>query len=161
NPAIVDGLIGPEGGVLSHPSGAKIVVPAGALAPPTRLTLAGVAAPSAGALGAEPLGQAFEAGPEGQVFLKPVDVSVPVDPPRLAPGSDAKNVRVRMAPHGASSFSALQSTVDLVERSVRASTLHFTDFVPAADPNPIFITSDSTLPQATVGIAYAEQLAAV
>ena len=131
-----DGWIGPEGGTILHPSGAKVIVPPGALASATHLTLAGIKPPVAAALGGDPLGQGYAAGPDGQHFLKPVDVVVPFDPTRLAPGSDVTHVQLRMAPNGSTDFVALQTTVDLRSRTLRASTLHFTQFVPAANPNP-------------------------
>ena len=159
--ASVDGLIGPEGGTLTHPAGAEIVVPPGALAAPIRLTLSGVAPPSAAELGGAVLGQGFEAGPEGQAFLKPVQVILPFDPTRIPAGSDVGGVQMRMAPHGSTSFAALQSTVDLASRRLAATTVHFTQFVPAQTPNPVFIATTPALPQGTVGIDYLQQLAAL
>src|ERR1700733_3358350 len=160
NSVSVDGVIGPEGGTVAHPTGARIVVPAGALAAPAHLTLAGIAAPQSEVLGGTALGQGFAAGPEGQVFLKPVDVIVPFDPTRLPAGASVKDAQLRIAAHGSNEFIALQSIVDLSARTIKASTIHFTDFIPAVNPNPVFITTAPTLPDGTAGVAYEEQLAA-
>jgi hypothetical protein len=158
--APVEAFIGPEGGTLTHSSGARIVVPVGALPASTRLTLTAIQAPAESVLSATPLGRGFEAGPEGQTFLKPVEIALPFDPTLVRPNTDATTAQVRMAPHGSTDFVALDSKVDIAERVIRTQTVHFTQFVPAQSPNPVFITTPSLLPDATVGVAYAQQLAA-
>jgi hypothetical protein len=150
--------MGPAGGSLVHPSGARIAVPAGALAAATELSLCPEAAPAV--LSGLALGQGFEAGPEGLTFQKPVDVAVPFDATRILAGSSLAAVQMRMAPQGTSDFGALQSSVDLGVGLVHASTTHFTQFVPAQTAAPIFITSSPQLPNATVGVAYGASFAA-
>jgi hypothetical protein len=159
-PAPVAQDIGPAGGTLTHSSGAKIVVPPGALSAIVHLTLEARATPNARALSATALGQSFEAGPEGQTFLKPVDVVLPFDPARVPAGTDPASAQVRMGPHDASSFAALESEVDVAQKTIRTRTVHFTQFVPAVNPNPVFITGPTTLPDATVGVPYARPFSA-
>jgi hypothetical protein len=131
------------------------VVPEGALSAATQLSLCPEAAPLSGALGL-----AIEAEPEGQTFLKPVQVVLAFDPTRLAPGSDLDAVQMHTAPHDKTAFAALQSTVDLTTGLVSASTTHFSQFVAAVTETPIFITSSPSLPQATVGVAYSQSFTA-
>jgi len=160
SPAPVGLVIGPQGGTLAHPSGARVVVPPGALAAPTALTLKVIPAPDAASLGAQPLGQRVEIGPEGVTFRKPVDVIVPFDPTRLAPGASLTSVQAYMAAPGSARYTATQSTVDLAQRTVLARSARVMDIVPASDPAAIFITTPPALPQATVGVPYSQQLAA-
>jgi hypothetical protein len=152
--------LGPEGGTITHPAHAQLVVPVGALDESTRLCLAGAAAPSSGSVGEEPLGQAFDATPADQALRKPVDILVPFDAARLRAGMAIANVGLRMAPASTSDFVSLQSSADLAKGMVRAQTLHFAQFVPALNPNPVFITSAPSLPRGTVGVAYAQSFTA-
>jgi hypothetical protein len=110
--------------------------------------------------GGTAVGQAFEAGPEGQTFLVPVELVLPFDPTRLSPGSVLDAIQVRMAPHGMSNFGALQSSVNLSTGFVQANTTHFTQFVPAQSAATIFITTPPSLPSATTGVAYSQQFTA-
>jgi len=71
------------------------------------------------------------------VFFKPVDLVLPFDPARLPAGADATSAQLRMAPHGSTSFAALQSSVDVTAKTIFARTIHFTQFVPAQNPNPV------------------------
>lgn len=146
--------IGPEGGSIGHVSRAKLVVPPGALAAATSLCLAGVGPASAVALGGPAVGQGFRATPAGQTFRKPVELELPFDPVAVPPGARLDQIQVQMAPSGTTEFVAVASTVDLETRLVRAKTVHFTEFVPAVNPNPVFVTSPSVLPNATVGAPY-------
>lgn len=153
-------VIGPAGGTLSHPSGARLVVPEGALAASTQLTLRDFAVPAGSPIAAAALGHGFEAGPDGQTFHKPVELVLPFEPGRVPAGTDARAMQVHMAPHGSSDFAALDTVVELEAHELRTSTIHFTDFVPALNPNPVFITTSPALPQGTVGTAYSQVLAA-
>jgi hypothetical protein len=151
----VGAVLGPAGGSIVHSSGATLVVPSGALAVATQLGLCPLGNAPAGAVG-----PAFEAQPEGQTFLQPVQVVLPFDPTLLPAGGDLTSIQAHMAPQGATTFSALQSSVDLATGVVRASTTHFTQFVAGSSSSPIFIRTSSPLPQGTVGVAYSQQLAA-
>ena len=143
--------MGPAGGTVAHPSGAKIVVPVGALAAATTLSLCPTSA--AAASGGTAVGPAFEAGPEGQTFLAPVQVIVPFDATKLPPGSVLGATQVWTAPPGTSSFQPLQSSVDLAGGVVTSATTHFSLFVPEVSPSPVFIET-TQLPQAMVGAVY-------
>ena len=90
-------VIGPEGGSVSHPEGAVLHVPPGALAEPTSLSIATAAAPSAGALRATSLGRAFVLGPEGQSFALPVELTLPFEPASVPAGTSR---RVHIAQRG-------------------------------------------------------------
>ncbi|MEO8904720.1 MAG: hypothetical protein ABI488_20060, partial [Polyangiaceae bacterium] len=152
--------VGPAGGTLVHASGARLVIPVGAIATQTTVTLCGIAPPASNQLGGQPLAQGVEAGPSGLSFLKPVQLMLPFDATRLSPGAKLSSVRVQMAPHGSSAFVALQSDVDFAEGLVRIETAHFTQFVPAQNDTPVFIDTLPDLPTATVGVPYAQTLGA-
>lgn len=150
----------PEGGSLSHPSGATLVVPSGALERTTELCLKGAAAPAGSVLHATVLGAAIAATPEGQTFRKPVTLRLPFDATRVPAGTDVNASQIRMAPSGSNAFSPIQTAVDLANGLLVAKTVHFTDFVPALDPNPVFITApDTNLATGTVGTAYSQAFA--
>lgn len=148
--------IGPAGGTVSL-GGARIVIPQGALAASTIITLSARPTPSQAELGAAPMGPGIRATPDGLTFLKPVEVHLPYVASMLPPGVSASSVHVRMAPQGTNDFAALSSEVDEVTSTVVARTTHFTDFVPAAPLDaapPLLITSVSPLPPATRGKSY-------
>src|SRR3954452_24137877 len=64
--------VGPQGGTVTHATRAQIVIPAGALDATIDVCLEGIA-PG----GDAPLGQGFAATPAGQVFRKPIDITLP------------------------------------------------------------------------------------
>jgi hypothetical protein len=151
-------LLGPAGGTLVHASGAGIILPTGALAAPTQLSLCDTGFPQMSAGTA--LSRTFEAGPDGQTFLKPVEVMVPFEPTHLVAGATLDTIQVRMAPRGASNFEALQSSVDLAAGIVHARTTHFTSFDAEQVVSPIFITTSPSLPDAHIQVAYVQQFTA-
>lgn len=152
DPDAVSAVLGPEGGTLSHPSGAVLVVPPGALAAPVSLSLAATDAPSAGDLRATPLGPAFLLGPEGQGFARPVQLTLPFDPARVPSGAGAP--RIFTAPRDSSAFVQLESAV--AASTVTAETLHFSTFIAAAPAfaSTLSIATTSPLPGAAVSAAY-------
>jgi hypothetical protein len=159
----VTATIGTSGGTLSHPAGAKLVIPAGALTSDTTITLTGIDAPANDVLGATAVGQGFVAGPDGLTFAVPVAVTLPFDATKMAAGTSASSLQMLMAPSNATtkgSFAALDTQVDLTAGAMTAQTLHFTQFVPAQSSNPIFVTTASLLPTATATVAYTTTLAA-
>lgn len=149
-------VVGAAGTTLAHPSGASIVVPPGALAADTSLSLCGISATPPTVAG-DPIGQGFEAGPDGQAFLRPVEVVLPIDAARLQNGATAQ---ILMAPHGSTEYTALQTSIDPSGRFLRASTTHFTQFIPVESANPLFITSPAALPDAVVEVPYVAALSA-
>jgi hypothetical protein len=105
------------------------------------------------------VGSILEAGPENQTFRKPVEVVVPFDPSLLAAGLDpSATLGVRIAPNGSNQFVALDSQVDLVAHTIRAKTIHFSQFLPAQDPSPtLSIVTSAELPLAGAALGYAKQ----
>lgn len=148
----VSARIGPEGGTLTHPSGAVLVVPPGALSAPVSLTVALTQTPSAEVLHATPLGSAFVLGPEGQGFAKPVQLTLPIDAARVPTSGGPP--RIFTAARGSNDFVQLETTSD--SSSVTAATLHFSAFVPAASfaLSPLSIATGSPLPTGAVAAPY-------
>ena len=79
--------IGAAGGTLDGPGGAQLVVPAGALAQPTSVTVAqsSAGAPSLPAASAD-VGAVFALTPHGTAFAVPATIRVPFDASRLGAG---------------------------------------------------------------------------
>ncbi len=155
----VSKVVGAEGGTVEHPAGARVVIPAGALSGSTTITVTGIDAPSADVLGGPALGQAFQMEPEGLAFAKVVSVVIPFDATLLPPGASIEQAQVLTAPNGSTEFSALETVGNLTNGTLEARTMHFSQFVPAQNPNPVFIKT-RTLPNATVGSAYGATLEA-
>jgi hypothetical protein len=155
-------VIGPEGGTVSNGSGTAIVIPSGALATATTITLTPISAPPSVAA-ATAIGAAFSAGPEGQTFLKPVEIRLPFDSSRVPAGTAPHAITLAMSPTAKNDFAPIVSTVDIAGSTVSALTAHFTDFVPLllTPQDPLFITTSSALPDATVGAPYAAAFAAI
>jgi hypothetical protein len=150
----VTAVLGPAGGSILHPAGASMTVPVGALGAETRLSICPDPTSIAGAAG-----PAFQMGPEGQTFLQPVVVTLPLDG-RFAPGANPTAIQVAMAPAGSSTFVPLVSMPSLPTQTVTTSTAHFTQFAPAVTATPIFITSPAALAGATSGAAYSQTFVA-
>lgn len=142
-------VVGAGGGTLSHPAGAKLIVPPGALSAEVELSIEGVDAPAIE--GAPALGQGFKLGPDGQTFLAAVQLVVPWSEAKLPSGTASADLRVMIAPDGASAFSELPTSAD--GATLLASTTHFSTVVAAAPQNPIFI-SPGTLPNPEEGVPY-------
>lgn len=79
--------VGPAGGTVSGPSGAQVVIPAGALGANTAIT---ITQSSSGApalpVGMTSFGQMFAFTPHGTTFAAPVTVTVPFDPTSVPAG---------------------------------------------------------------------------
>lgn len=156
--SVVKQVVGAAGGSVVHPTGATLVVPPGALAADVELSMTGAAAPSATQAGAPSVGQAFVLGPEGQQFLKPLTIEVPVDPAlveQLDVGVD--ELRLRLAPQSTMEFVELATTADVPRQVLIAQLTHFSVIVPVAASNP-FTFQTSGLPAASVGVAYSGAL---
>ncbi len=152
--------IGAEGGTVEHPTGARLLIPAGALATATTMSVTGIEAPSATALGGPALGQGFQMEPDGLAFQKPITVVLPFDATLLPAGSTVAQAQVLTAPNGSTEFAALETTVDSTSGRLEAKTLHFSQYVPAQNANPVFVTTKSP-PSGTVGAAYTAKLEAI
>lgn len=152
--------IGVAGGSVEHPNGAALHVPPGALAADVELTLKPVAAPDAQTLGAQPLGNALDLGPDGTQFLVPVDVVVPFDRSKLPEGTEPNQLRVMIAPGGSTEFAQLDTVVDLDRGVLIAKTMHFSTVVPALPPKAVFITGPATLPEVARDEAFLQSFSA-
>ncbi len=114
--------IGAGGGTVTHPSGAKIVVPAGALTADTKIEIEEIAAPAG--LDVSFRGKVFWLKPEGQMFAKPVTVTLPYDP--TIETSTSPVLEMITAPHDTADFSTLGSpAIDTAAHTVTATTTHF------------------------------------
>ncbi|MDP1830150.1 MAG: hypothetical protein Q8L48_43200 [Archangium sp.] len=110
--------MGPAGGTVSS-EGVTLVVPPGALSVSTRLTVTRVSAtPPAGT---SAVGNAFQLGPEGLQFEKPIALELPltVEPP---------NVLIATSPAGRLQFELLPAEHSALRARVQVS--HFSIFIP-------------------------------
>ncbi len=124
--------VGKAGGSLSLPSGAKLTIPAGALASDVTIGIKTDKPPEIQALGAAPVGKAFILSPEGQQFLAPVLLEVPYDPTLVPVGFDETSLRIRISPQSAPAYVDLDTTVDTSAHLLRGSTTHFSVVVASA-----------------------------
>jgi len=157
NPAAAQADIGPAGGSVGLPSGAQVTIPAGALPGTVLVSVASQAPPTAGDLGgAKPVGAALVLGPEGQTFLQPVQIRVPLDK-AIAGNVDWAGAKLMIAPKGSTAFVTLDATfgVDEAGAYVTAQTTHFSWVVPVLPaPGAVFVMTESPLPAGTVGKGY-------
>lgn len=156
----VTATIGPQGGTLSHPTGARLVVPAGALADAIPITMTGIDAPSG--LGATAVGQGFSLSPAGTRFLTPASLVIPVQSALVPPGTTAGQVHVYTQDPSAQTYVALDGIADLAAGTVTTSISTLGMFVAAAQPSSsaLAITTVPPLPNATVATAYSFQFTA-
>ncbi len=106
-----DTSIGPSGGTVSLPGGAQIVIPSGAVASATNITIEQTAqTTSSGAI-------VYRFGPEGTVFTRPVTVTLPLPQGITAPAVYWSR------PGSATAFDVLPATV--TAEGVRAQGSHF------------------------------------
>lgn len=151
-------VVGAAGGSLVHPTGAKLVVPPGALSADVELSLTGAAAPDPAQTGAPAVGQAFVLGPEGQTFATPLSIEVPVDPALVQQrGAGVDELRLRLAPQSTMQFVELATTADTERKVLTAQLTHFSIIVPVVSGSG-FTFSTSGLPAASVGVAYSGAL---
>jgi len=71
--------VGPEGGTVTDPNGASVIIPAGALSETTTITISTYKDSAAleKKFGITPFRGGAEFGPDGTTFLKPVTITVP------------------------------------------------------------------------------------
>jgi hypothetical protein len=114
--------IGPAGGTVTHPSGAKVVIPPDALKATVNIEIAEEATPASLPFSAS--GKFYWLKPEGQKFERPVMITLPYDP-AIEPGPDPQ-ITMFTAPHGTTTFTARASTtVDPVAHTVSAPATSF------------------------------------
>lgn len=151
--AVVSQVVGPQGGTLSHPSGADLVVPPGALKQNTELTMRGIPAPAVA--GAEAAGQGYELEPVKQLFLLPARLMVPYDFENLPWTTDPSELRVFLQTES-DSPAYLESQRASGEDRLAARTLRFGQ-VWAARPTtdvPIVIETVAPLPAGAIAKPY-------
>ena len=121
------GMIGAAGGTVSGPSGAKVVIPAGALASDTAIAIS--LAPSSAALpeGNASVGPVFAFTPHGQTFLLPVTITVPVDPAQMPAGA---TVRLHKTMNGAAGPWQEVAGATLAGNLLSGQVTSFSDVVP-------------------------------
>ena len=101
-------VIGSAGGTLTGPDGVQVVVPAGALASSTTLTITRSSAGAPTLTGSlQPAGGVYEFTPHGLVFASPVTITFPL-PTGSTPGT---TTTVLMASPGDEDWSAQDATV--------------------------------------------------
>jgi hypothetical protein len=113
--------VGPEGGEVEGPAGAKLVIPAGALDKTIEFTVTEVTSPHKGSF--EPLSKAIEIGPAGTKFLKPATLTFVLDQ-ATGPGM----VSVFTAEGKDKPWEALGTSVD--GQTLTASVYHLSWFQP-------------------------------
>ncbi len=103
--------------------GLLLDVPAGALDRTVRITIA----PAAEGNPTDNVGAAFELGPDGTTFAKPVELTLSFDPAALPDPEHPELLRVAVAVNG--EWEPLDdSVVDTTDKVVRASTPHFSRY---------------------------------
>lgn len=108
-------------------AGVSLLVPAGAVTEDTTLRIVvGVAARRPGR--ATPVSRFVRLEPEGKVFDRPVELTLPIDPASLPAGHDLDDVVVLRAPRNTDVYVPLP-TRRAGESSVAVLTEHFSDFV--------------------------------
>ncbi|MBM4345250.1 MAG: IPT/TIG domain-containing protein [Deltaproteobacteria bacterium] len=156
DPATATADIGAAGGTLNLPSGAQLTIPPGALAGNVQISIGAVVPPSAEQLkGSKAVGAALVLEPEGQQFLLPIEVRLPLDS-KIAGSVDWGGAKLLIAPKGSSAFVTLDSTFsqDAKGAFVTAQITHFSWVVPAMPPpGAVFITT-KTLAAGTVGVGW-------
>lgn len=107
-PAASSAVIGPAGGTLVGPDGVQVVVPAGALASSTTLTITRSSAGAPTLTGSlQPAGGVYEFTPHGLVFGSPVTLTFPL-PTGSIPGA---TTTVFMASPGDADWSGQEATI--------------------------------------------------
>ena len=124
----VTNSVGMQGANLEGPKGSAIEIPGGAVSSNVSVTAETAATPAAPPE-ATTVGATIVFGPEGQKFTVPVTITLEVDLTKLPSGATADNIVILTAPANSDVWEELGGTV--IGNKVRASTTHFSKFVPA------------------------------
>ncbi|MCU0648510.1 MAG: hypothetical protein MUF00_10975 [Gemmatimonadaceae bacterium] len=119
--------VGPSGGLVQLPSGPRLSVPAGALAAERFIT----ATPATNLPPTNrPLipGTAFDFGPDGLVFARPVTLTIPYDPANVPRGVAEDELRIHKVV-GGQYVQQNAGRVDLVNKTVSAEVDGFSVYV--------------------------------
>lgn len=127
-------MVGTGGGAVATTDGSKVMIPGGALSSDTVITVVPEDSPAVPST-ATTVGTAYNFGPEGTTFTKPVLITLAFSPEKLPAGMSAADIVIYTAPTGSAEYTALETTpVD--DTHVAASSTHFSVFVPAVDAKP-------------------------
>lgn len=121
-------IVGPAGGQVVGDSGATVVLPAGAVGGDVTIAvsgLAGVRPPRGAAIVGEPV----RLGPEGTMFMKGVEVLIPITPTALG-GKSLDDVVVVRSEQDSDVFVPIPTRRAPQGGAVIAVTEHFSDFIP-------------------------------
>ena len=119
--------IGPEGGWVETPDGVRVDVPPGALTRAVMITISDAPNNSVD-VGASRAGRAVVLGPSALLFVKPVWVTLVVDPSLLSAGQSASDVTVATYPD-ISKLEVLEARAKDATHVVVA-TMHFSFYAP-------------------------------
>ena len=127
-PTVGSAVIGPAGGTVNGYYGAKIIIPAGALASPVTIGLARDSSnsPAFAVTDVDAVGATYELTPHGQSFTLPVTLHIPFDPEQVA--NDETPVLYKAEAGGA--FAALPTTVN--GNFIEATITNFSWVMPAS-----------------------------
>jgi hypothetical protein len=131
-PVPVTKQIGPTGGKVETPSGAQVVVPAGALTTPTEIAIAEIPGTMAASMPTVPVsitktGGVYAVTPHGTTFAAPVTLRIPTDAALAARAPAASALRLYTAPVGGA-WTAV-ATAKAVGEAFEAEVMHFSFFV--------------------------------
>jgi hypothetical protein len=128
-PSTVTRTVGAVGGTLGTSDGSSVSIPSGAVMNEITVSMTpepNVAAPA----GTSVVGSGYLFGPEGATFTQPVAVVLAVDTSKIPAGKTINDVSIYTAPAGSTSYERLATSV-VDTTHVRATTTHFSIFVPA------------------------------
>lgn len=137
--SIVESWVGPSGGTVSHPDGASVVIPPGALSEETLITIAvhhdaaSLPAPTVPSL---PFLGGVNLGPDGIAFLQPVTITIPLTT-ELTPGSEYP-LFLYDEQRGGWLKTEFFAVVNPDGLSASADVTHFSDFIIYLEPFPKF-----------------------
>lgn len=125
--------VGPAGGTVDGPNGARAVIPAGALTTfvDIRVAAAGAGAPAFPPAGVTAIGSVYAFTPHGTGFAQPATIRVPFDPAALPAGATPKLYRAE--PGG--SFAEVAGAA-VSGNFIEAQVSGFSFFAPGAVPPP-------------------------
>ena len=126
------GIISTSGGTVTAQSGAvEIIIPADALATSTNISVA-----VSNAFASDPrVIRAFDFGPPGTNFAKPIALKIKYDPATLPPGTEEAALELYL--RTTSGWQVVTpSTVDLTAKTVSASVSHFSTYA-TLTPEPV------------------------
>ncbi len=125
-----------SGGTVSILGHASVVVPPGALAADTDITILPVGPPTSMPFSTMHLfGEVYDLGPDGLTFESPVTVALDYDDADIAAlGLNEAELQVHYQDAGTGAWIAVESSVDTDTNTVSAAVAHFTPFVIGGPP---------------------------